>query len=514
MLISVAILEDYLKKSGLEVINLGSESGPGSEAVYGSVLDQARFDSVRFLQEDNKNTSNCIFIKEMSTDIYKENTCYIEKEKDLLTISYTNKMKIFDLVQDCISYYTTWDDNLRNAMLSNCTLQELLDMSRDIFGNPLMVDDTSFRILSMSIGVDLSRFEDSETSHIYEHGFHSPEYISKMLESPIFRSITSNPHQAKIYLYDFLAHPNITSTISYEDQILGYLEVIGLETPLTKGLVDLSNHFSRLLSLFLVREPRINTLINKSLGNDLVLEVLNGNVSDTDLIISTLKRAGFHENSTYTIAIFTLDEAKESDYFILQRMSEHFAAIFQDSISLLNVNKIILIVKENEDLTATEKVVTASREFLFFSQVKVGISLPFYDILKISHYYSQALAALRFGRLVDPNKRHCRYDEIIGYDLINHFSDAEYLTTICHPAIDMLAEYDKEKGSALLPTLRVFLLHHGDTATAAEAMYIHRNSLYYRMNQIASITGLDLNQDVVKEHLLISFLIYDLKTKD
>ena len=192
-------------------------------------------------------------------------------------------------------------------------------------------------------------------------------------------------------------------------------------------------------------------------------------------------------------------------------MSSHFATQLPDSTCVLEVNKITLIVKENSTLTAMEKVLSVSYEFLFFSKVRLGYSLSCRDALKVPIFYDQALASIDFGALASPDKTHCRYDEVIGYDLIAHYGDAERLTAICHPAIKLLADYDGQKGSVLLPTLRVLLRCHGDTSAAAEAMFVHRNSMYYRMKQISTIAGIDLRNDVTLHHLSISLRIYDLK---
>ncbi|MGW3464972.1 helix-turn-helix domain-containing protein, partial [Streptomyces olivaceoviridis] len=42
-------------------------------------------------------------------------------------------------------------------------------------------------------------------------------------------------------------------------------------------------------------------------------------------------------------------------------------------------------------------------------------------------------------------------------------------------------------------TLRCFLEHAGSIPRTAEALQIHRTSLYYRLRQIQEFTGLDLD---------------------
>jgi len=50
-----------------------------------------------------------------------------------------------------------------------------------------------------------------------------------------------------------------------------------------------------------------------------------------------------------------------------------------------------------------------------------------------------------------------------------------------------------EGGDELIHTLEVYFEHHGTLSQAADALYIHRNTLVYRLDRIAEITRLDFD---------------------
>ena len=52
---------------------------------------------------------------------------------------------------------------------------------------------------------------------------------------------------------------------------------------------------------------------------------------------------------------------------------------------------------------------------------------------------------------------------------------------------------DYEGGGELLRTLEAYFDNNGNLSQAAESLYIHRNTLIYRMERIAEISGLDLD---------------------
>lgn len=61
-----------------------------------------------------------------------------------------------------------------------------------------------------------------------------------------------------------------------------------------------------------------------------------------------------------------------------------------------------------------------------------------------------------------------------------------------HPALDALAEHDRQRSTAYLPTLRAYLDAFGDVSAAAETINLHPNSFRYRLRRLRELTGIDL----------------------
>lgn len=55
-----------------------------------------------------------------------------------------------------------------------------------------------------------------------------------------------------------------------------------------------------------------------------------------------------------------------------------------------------------------------------------------------------------------------------------------------------LANYDRERGSGLVRTLTVYFETGTNASKTSERLYLHRNSLLYRLERIQELTGLDL----------------------
>ena len=78
---------------------------------------------------------------------------------------------------------------------------------------------------------------------------------------------------------------------------------------------------------------------------------------------------------------------------------------------------------------------------------------------------------------------------------------------IRHPALDTLIHYDREKSAELYQTLRIFTKCGFNKAHTSERLFLHRNTVNYRIAQIESICGIDLSTTELMFSLQLSFLI-------
>ncbi|WP_158607617.1 PucR family transcriptional regulator [Flexivirga caeni] len=71
--------------------------------------------------------------------------------------------------------------------------------------------------------------------------------------------------------------------------------------------------------------------------------------------------------------------------------------------------------------------------------------------------------------------------------------------------IAVLRAYDEQHQAALEMTLRAWLDHFGDVATAAAALHVHKNTFRYRLGRVVGITGIDLGDAETRFHLMLQF---------
>ncbi len=72
--------------------------------------------------------------------------------------------------------------------------------------------------------------------------------------------------------------------------------------------------------------------------------------------------------------------------------------------------------------------------------------------------------------------------------------------------IEHVEAYDREHNSDLVRTLRVFFAANANVSEAADRLYLHRNSLPYRLARVQELTGLDLKDHRARLALQLGLL--------
>ena len=62
----------------------------------------------------------------------------------------------------------------------------------------------------------------------------------------------------------------------------------------------------------------------------------------------------------------------------------------------------------------------------------------------------------------------------------------------CNDKLGKLEEYDHANGTFLIETVLAYYMNGFSAGKTAQALFIHRNSLQYRLNKIEELLGIEL----------------------
>lgn len=147
----------------------------------------------------------------------------------------------------------------------------------------------------------------------------------------------------------------------------------------------------------------------------------------------------------------------------------------------------------------------AQREYGLDLRIGVGNSKAYLDEVKKSR--NEASAALRAAEVSGLKGKIFFYRDQGIYTLLSHVDETRILDTYVEEKLGKLLQADELNDGNLSETLENYLNCSCNVKKTAEEMFLHRNTLNYRMKKIREILGCDLeNLDTCLE-LKLAFLI-------
>lgn len=409
---------------------------------------------------------------------------------------------LFALAQDCFLAYREWMARLGACVLGGGTLKELIALARPVFQNPISVDDPGFRLLAYSEGYD-RELGDEESLFVAENGYHSPRYVERMVDDPVFLHNLEHGTGPFLYHYDFLQHSSIYCPLRGRDGLVGFLTIVGRQDNFTPGMVDAAALFAGMLGAVLSRPAA-----PLRPDDTILLEALRGRPVEQKLLDVCLEKLPPDGGAGYSVVRLEFCATQEKNRFLLARVEELLAGHLPQSKVLQDGGGLTVLVSEKR---APAKELSAFLSGLALANhFRAGFSLPFADFTLLHTAYAQARAAIQWGARLQKGQAVFKYGGVLFYDILSRCLTEAERKSLCAPALETLRLHDAQRGTELSRTLRVWLQAGGQSSAAAAALHLHKNSLYYRVAQISELTGLDLKDFAVCERLRLSLYLEDL----
>lgn len=135
----------------------------------------------------------------------------------------------------------------------------------------------------------------------------------------------------------------------------------------------------------------------------------------------------------------------------------------------------------------------------------LGIGSRIKNLENLSVTYMRAKAALNMA--ITTGKRRLYFDEMGIYRLLSLVPDKALLKEMSEDLLRPLINYDKDHDGQYIETLETYLELEGSFRAMAEKMFIHRNTLMYRVNKIKKLLGTDLSTSEEKMNYQIACFI-------
>jgi PucR family transcriptional regulator, purine catabolism regulatory protein len=264
-------------------------------------------------------------------------------------------------------------------------------------------------------------------------------------------------------------------------------------------------------SLELMRRKTAIDTENKLRG-DFIDELLSGLPLSKQVIINKGNQLGLKPDGFWEIAIVEVENELSTVFIdkISNQIAQKSREYHMKSHIQMKSNRLVLLLASHDgDHNLNWKDILTP----FIKECR-GIHIGFggrTPLWEIQHSFIKAKKAILMGSRMNRNNQVFDYEEIEMYQLLIDASEYVEMETFVEKKIGKLFKYDQEHSTDLVTTFYYYLSSGGSLMETAKQLYIHRNTVKYRMDKIRELADFDIEN--FRERFIYYFCIiyYQLK---
>lgn len=258
-----------------------------------------------------------------------------------------------------------------------------------------------------------------------------------------------------------------------------------------EGKDEIAERYSAVLSISF---SSIKNLYDEKYDkNSFIKNIILDNILPSDIYV---KSNELHFNTEETRVVLLIRFNEKTDVMPYDMVQNIFPDKNKDYVISVGERDIVLVkeLKAASDVKKVEKVAKSIADTInaeFFTKVTIGIGTVVDNIKDLARSYKEAQVALEVGKVFDPEKNIVSYDNLGIGRLIYQLP-----TTLCEMFLQevfkngSLYNLDRET----LMTIQCFFENNLNVSETSRKLFVHRNTLVYRLEKIRKLTGLDLRE--------------------
>ena len=295
-----------------------------------------------------------------------------------------------------------------------------------------------------------------------------------------------------------------TTVLKVEKRVAGYLSLVDCNNDLDEFDRLVLTYGADVCAIEMAKNRAIASAVEQTRG-DWIQMWLSGTPADDDLLHTRAQQAGFQPGSSYVVSVFrAISEAGQSLPLesLISRLRDDMSRRQVNGAVGQYVDVAVALYPLNEEANAlarTRSIIEDVRVQLAARApsglVAAGISRPATGLSNLRVSYREAKDATGIAYELGNRDTTTFYGDLKLYQLLLALKERnlENLNQFYRDALGPLVEHDSRKRSDLIRTLSGFFEANGNLAKAAQELDVHRNTLVYRLERIAELTKLDLD---------------------
>ncbi len=398
--------------------------------------------------------------------------------------------------------------NLMNAILSG-ELQEVVDFAYQIWQHPIKLIDPGYRFLaSAPIGKIGDRHWDVHVDNVY-----TPiELVTECYKNDYRKKTLGG--DGVTYIDWGVENPRLVGNITVDKSVVAFMSLCYLsgQTPDAEQLEwdkRILRIFCKACAAVLMNNSKVS-MIYKTEYDSLISLLFSGrHFSDADKRYwETMSGMRLKPHFAVIAIAVSHNEHYGLEYFkaMLRPISAIIAYNFSDDFLYL---LICGISSYAQYLTYCKNLTTVLLEL----GTRAGGGQLFDDINQLSQQLRCARSAYDIALKTGQQETIVTYDEVqqdvILYAAVSNLEKEDCL----HSCLRKLKAYDESYNTQYYHTLQIYISCMCNSLISSERLYIHRNTLQYRLNKITEICDINLDDVDLCRKLMLSFMTMDLNER-
>ena len=408
----------------------------------------------------------------------------------------------FNRISRIFHDYQHWALTLSDMLARSPSLQELAAVGESFFGNPVLVLDRNFCLLSKydpSLQIAWSFHEQTQERML-------PEEMISIIKAQSGHQVQAEGSHTFFISDDYLAY-NMQFLHMSRGNAIFTLAIPEIRAPLRRLSLSALSYFAECIHVVLCQSSfhyghslRFEEFVKKLLSNEQIEQAV---------IDQYLLSMHWFNADNYLCLVFEINRWDRANS-VFHSICMNVESSFSESFAFVYNDKIVAII--NLDRAQMSRGAMIQNLILFLREhlLHVGISYTFFDFSTVISYFKEAEAALEMGRLYAPDIWYYRFEDYVLPYFMHYGTSQINGRHLCHPGLVQLWLYDSKNETELLITLREYLTTGLNATATAKHLFIHRNTLYQRLDKINQIIGADLNDPDTRLFMLMSYSFVDL----
>ncbi len=359
------------------------------------------------------------------------------------------------------------------------------NITREI-NNPIALINENFQIISYS---DNDLYNDSFYDEATKIGFWSLSFAKKITDE--FKD------GSEYKIIDYInEHRRLFIRLTYDNKFVGYCVILEIN----KNLDSHNKEFLKAASIIFAKSIYTFDPISKDISNEtFLINLINHIYISRQIYLERLKRSNFQQNTDSYIFIFNIKNIKngKEDYFLkaLREINSKLILVLKDDYLICYLN-------ENYSSSTFSKI----DNLLFKYHLDGIVSSKILDLYKLDEIFSlnvKLLTALNNSFL-----EYKLYKEE-DYKIILPFleTDKNILFSFLNEKIAKLYHYDLINKTNYIDTLYAYILNERSLNEASKILYLHKNTILYRLDKIKNIANINLENYNEKLSYIFSIVL-------